>query len=387
MTPAYVGVDVAFAKKKALPVCICLRENGRLVPLPLRRHKLRPPRGGGNVATLDEAVVSQFARDARAYIARVARDEGLSIVRIGVDAPREYRAEERRRRASDAAMDRAGISCFATPSRSQFEQIRSKVGAHLAAGGAVSRLPHANQLWMLVGFALFRQLATLAECIEVFPQATARTIGAGQIHKFKAGGVSAQLAAAAKHTGWPSSGKPEPSFDDVCIGPAHDRLDAYLSAWVASLDESERVAFGDPPNDVIWVPRVEPGFHVPAPSLFRPVVEPVAAGSTPIRLRQTREATRESLPVPQGVLDPSGLTANDVAQRRVLCPACRSKVFSVWPYGWDAHAAHRCDGLSESDPVVRKREFKERFAELFRGGGGKSTSPMNASLRRRGNRQ
>ncbi len=155
MTLAYVGVDVAFAKKKALPVCICLREKGRLVPLPLRRHKLWPPRGGGNVATLDEALVSQFARDARAYIAGVAHDEGLSIVRIGVDAPREYRAEERRRRASDTAMYRANISCFATPSRSQFERIKGKVRAHLAAGGAVNRLPHANQLWMLVGFALF----------------------------------------------------------------------------------------------------------------------------------------------------------------------------------------------------------------------------------------
>ena len=33
-------------------------------------------------------------------------------------------------------------------------------------------------------------------------------------------------------------------------------LDAYLSAWVASLDQPERMPYGDPPGDVIWVPRV-----------------------------------------------------------------------------------------------------------------------------------
>ena len=368
MTPAYVGVDVAFAKKKALPVCICVRERGRLVPLPLRRHKLRPPRGSGNIATLDEAVVSQFARDARAYIARVARHEGLSIVRIGIDAPREYRAEQQQRRASDAALNRAGISCFATPSRSQFRQIKSKVRAHLAAGGAVNRLPHANQLWMLVGFALFRELVALAECIEVFPQATAQTIGAGQIHKFKVGGVAAQLAAVAKHTGWPSSRSPEPSSDDVCAGSAHDRLDAYLSAWVASLNESGRVAFGDPADDVIWVPRVEgTGFDPPAPSLFVQEVEAGVAGPVPLRPRQIQGTPQKFAPAPLGVIDPSGLAANDVAQRRVLCPACRSKVFAVWPYGWDTHAARRCAGLLEVDPIARKREFKTRFRMLFRG--------------------
>ena len=265
-------------------------------------------------------------------------------------------------------MHRANISCFATPSRSQFERIKGKVRAHLAAGGAVNRLPHANQLWMLVGFALFRELAALAECIEVFPQATARAIGAGQIHKFKAGGVAAQLAAAAKHTGWPSSRSPEPSFDDVCAGPAHDRLDAYLSAWVASLNEAERVAFGDPPDDVIWVPRVDgTGFGPSAPSLFMPAVEAVVSRPTPIRPRQTQGTPREFTPAALGVIDPSGLAADDVAQRRVLCPACWSKVFAVWPYGWNAHAAHRCAGLSEVDPVARKKEFKTRFRKLFRG--------------------
>ena len=71
-----------------------------------------------------------------------------------------------------------GISCIATPSRSDFKKIREKVAVHLRRGGRVARLPHSNQLWMLVGFALFQELSKLAECIEVFPQAIVRAIGA-----------------------------------------------------------------------------------------------------------------------------------------------------------------------------------------------------------------
>ena len=40
------------------------------------------------------------------------------------------------------------------------------------------------------------------------------------------------------------------------------------------------------------------------------------------------------------------LTVDDVVQERVLCPACRQKVFAMWPGGWDAHSAAPCAGLS-----------------------------------------
>ena len=152
-------------------------------------------------------------------------------------------------------MGGAGISYFTTPSRRKFIEIRCKASAHLVTGGYEAQMPHANQLWMLVGFELFRELAPLAECIEVFPQAIAHAIGAADTHKSKADGVAAQLAAASMHTGWPTAAQGGPSFEDICSGASHDRLDAYLSAWVASLDEPERLALGDPPGDVIWVPR------------------------------------------------------------------------------------------------------------------------------------
>jgi hypothetical protein len=42
----------------------------------------------------------------------------------------------------------------------------------------------------------------------------------------------------------------------IGFGHQHDRIDAYLSAWVASLEDQDREALGKPPDDVIWIPRL-----------------------------------------------------------------------------------------------------------------------------------
>lgn len=60
------------------------------------------------------------------------------------------------------------------------------------------------------------------------------------------------------------------------------------------------------------------------------------------------------------------LTAAEVVHRRVRCPACQEKVFERWPDGWDAHAAHRCQGLAAATEGGRKAEFRERYSHLFR---------------------
>src|SRR4051794_32243823 len=50
-TDAFVGIDVAVAKAKRLPVCVCVRGNGALEPLALRGSGLPlPPSLPGNVA-------------------------------------------------------------------------------------------------------------------------------------------------------------------------------------------------------------------------------------------------------------------------------------------------------------------------------------------------
>ena len=66
------------------------------------------------------------------------------------------------------------------------------------------------------------------------------------------------------------------------------------------------------------------------------------------------------------IINAEELAAPQVVGRRVLCPACRGLAFRSWPEGWDAHAAHRCRGLSAGDAKARKAEFKRRFEALFR---------------------
>lgn len=341
MTDAFVGIDVAFAKRKFLPVSICTWHDGRLEPRPLLKHPRKPPRGQGNVATLDDDCVARFALQAVEYVAEVCHDLGLTPRRIGIDAPRLPRSERATRRAAEIAMDRAGINCFTTPSASEFEDIRARVRHYLAAGGAQGRMPHANQLWMLVGFRLFREFSGLCECIEVFPQATVRVLGSGQLHKFKRGAVEAQLAEVSRHTGWPSGEANRTVLADIAFGPSHDCLDAYLSAWVAALDEDKRVAFGSPPDDVIWTPREGEARFEKAPIW---VSEPEAPAAPPI-------------PAPER---PAAVHAR-------LCPACGRHEFKRWPFGWDAHAAHRCSGLQAVDPEERKHEFRRRYDHLFGG--------------------
>jgi len=219
-----------------------------------------PPRGAGNAASLIPSTVSNFAAETATYLRNLEQYFGVRISGIAIDAPSGPRASDLKRRRAEQALDERGISCFATPSAKEFAEIRRKAAAHLSAGGSESQLPHANQLWMLVGFALFKRLRKDWECLEVFPQATVHALGASAIHKSKPGGVLAQLKAIAQRTGWPEPIS-ECSLKLAAYGPAHDALDAYMSAWVAGLPSEERAALGVPPDDAIWIPLVSPKSH------------------------------------------------------------------------------------------------------------------------------
>jgi hypothetical protein len=197
--------------------------------------------------------VSSRTRPFNSYI-EVERHFGVRIARVAIDAPSDPKSLGTKRRLAELALDARRISCITTPDEAQFTAIRAKATAHLAEGGAVARMPHANQLWMLVGFALFARLRNDWECLEVFPQATVALLG-GSLHKSKSDGLQAQLSAAAKWTGWPDP-PVTTALQPIGYGSRHDQLDAYLAAWVASLGPSEREALGTPPNDVIWVPRL-----------------------------------------------------------------------------------------------------------------------------------
>jgi hypothetical protein len=256
MRNAFTGIDVAFAKGKRLPVVVCVREGSRLVPLPLRNlREALPPRGRGNRIALDPEAVLMFARDTVEYLRTIESIHSLQIKRIAIDAPSCYKRDGIPRRAAEVAMDRLNISCFATPDRTEFDAIRAKANRHLTDGGPENRIPHANQLWMLVGFALFEVLKEHYECIEVFPQAIADALQARKVHKSKREGSSVQLSAVSRYSGWPTLGH-ESELLHIAFGSLHDKLDAYLSAWIASLPDEDCFACGDAPSDVIWIPNL-----------------------------------------------------------------------------------------------------------------------------------
>lgn len=231
--------------------------DSHLEPYPLRLNKsVLPPHGAGNARTLVPKDVARFCHATLEYLQGLERRCKIEIARIAIDAPSDPKQDGMWRRAAEVAMDRRGISCITTPSTNEFAEIRRRAQHHLNGGGAEARMPHANQIWMLVGFELFETLRPNYECLEVFPQATAFELGAAGLHKSKTEGALAQLTAASRYTNWP-----EPpalaQLEPIAYGAIHDKLDAYLAAWVAALEEHERIPLGKPPNDVIWIPRLE----------------------------------------------------------------------------------------------------------------------------------
>jgi hypothetical protein len=259
VTDAFAGIDVAFAKKKRLPLVVCTEVEGQLKPLPLRQFSLKPPAGRGNAKAIDDAALTVFAEETAAYLKEIEEHYGVKIRRIAIDAPSVPKVNGRKRRECECALDALGISCITTPSAEEFQQIRTKVIAHLAAGEPHTTISHANQLWMFVGFALFRRLSCEWPCLEVFPHAIAHALGASAISKKHSEGAFGQFSAVAKHTRWPAQLTEETmakELSGIGFGHQHDRIDAYLSAWVASLEDQDREALGKPPDDVIWIPRL-----------------------------------------------------------------------------------------------------------------------------------
>jgi Protein of unknown function (DUF429) len=205
----------------------------------------------GNRLAVDVDARRRFVTETVGYLAEVERQFNVQIGEVAIDAPR--RPSSGQRRAAELAMDREGISCIATPSDAEFESMPARIAKHLASGGSDARLPRANQLWMLVGFDLFTALSARYPCIEVFPNAIVRTIAPGAAHKSTLGGFQQQLLAVASAARWNHE-----ELVDAAYGSRHDKLDALMSAWIASLPASSRVAYGDGGLDTIWSVRASP---------------------------------------------------------------------------------------------------------------------------------
>lgn len=253
----YIGIDVAFAKKKRLPISVCEIIDGQFTALRLRREFDKPPAGRGNKAALDESQVKEYAELVVQWVRKLQKKQSLSVVQIAIDAPSNYCLPHLTRRLSEQALDKAGISCFATPTKTQFDEKISNSLEHLKLGGKLSRLPNANQLWMLVGFALFDALTTAGfDCVETYPQAIVHELKCSSQHKSTSEGLKGQIERVGAVLGY-SKKELTALLATMGYGSRHDKLDALLSAWVASLPKEHRKVFGAEPDDAIVVPNMD----------------------------------------------------------------------------------------------------------------------------------
>jgi predicted nuclease with RNAse H fold len=255
--PVYLGIDVACAIGKRLPICVVVVPPGYpLMPLTIPKHLAAAiPRGVGNEEITAVAPFRGAALGVVRAISQILGERRWHVERIAVDAPAAPPAAGSR--ASESELGRLGLSSFRTPTASAWTSIRQMCVDHLDSGGSASTLPHANKIWMLFGFELFASLkdGLAAEVIEVYPFAIVRALLPACQHKTTEQGYRDQLNAVAARTGWAPL-KLEARLKATVSGSRHDRLDAFMAAWIASIPPERRRAFGDAqrPDDAIWVP-------------------------------------------------------------------------------------------------------------------------------------
>jgi predicted nuclease with RNAse H fold len=251
----YVGIDVACAIGKRLPICV-VSAGYPLTPLTIpKRLAGAIPRGVGNKEITAVSPFREAARGVVSTIGQILDEMGWHVERTAVDAPAAPPATGSR--ASENELGRLGLSSFRTPAASAWAGIQEMCVDHLGSGGSAATLPHANKIWMLFGFELFASLKSglKAEVIEVYPFAIVRALLPACQHKTTEQGYRDQLNAVAARTGWEPQHL-EARLKATVPGSRHDRLDAFMAAWVASLPPERRRAFGDAqqPDDAIWVP-------------------------------------------------------------------------------------------------------------------------------------
>src|SRR5260370_41395261 len=93
---AYGGIDVACAKKKHLPLAVCVHSVGRLETMPLRDWSARPQLGEGNLMALKTEFQERFAEDTVRYLREVEAHFSVKIKRIAIDAPSDLGALTRK---------------------------------------------------------------------------------------------------------------------------------------------------------------------------------------------------------------------------------------------------------------------------------------------------
>lgn len=255
MASVFIGIDVACAKQKRLPICFARSTNGQLEPVELPKEMIGLiPRGLGNRAVLDANPFVEAATATASAVENICAQMGWSATRVAIDAPAAPSRSGTRQ--CEKALNAAGLSVFTTPTEEEWPVVLATCRTHLKDGHPLARLPHANKVWMLYGFELFRALKRKNfEVIEVYPFAIVHSLLARHPHKSTDEGFGMQLDVLAARTGWTSS-ELSTRLRRAVAGTRHDRLDAFMAAWVASLPRGRLEVYGNPGDmsDAVWVP-------------------------------------------------------------------------------------------------------------------------------------
>lgn len=142
--PVFIGIDVACAVKKQLPVCV-VSAGGQLAPLSIPKVLMgKITRGAGNREVTAEAPFRKSAQDVASALKLIAKEMGWRIERLAVDAPAAPPVMGSR--LSENELGRAGLSSFRTPAKADWLGIREKCINHLRGGGRPATLPYANMI-------------------------------------------------------------------------------------------------------------------------------------------------------------------------------------------------------------------------------------------------
>jgi hypothetical protein len=137
-------------------------------------------------------------------------------------------------------------------------------------------------------------------------------------------------------------------FGDSATG--EDAFDAFIGALGMIEAVRNPARFRAPTDPAVlsvegWILGMDS--NVPARSAF---------------IKQNADEIRPGVPIRKAEFastKPAGVTSASGSSR--LCPACKTKVFSRWPFGWDAHASHTCLGIEGDTPEERKRAYRNLY--------------------------
>ena len=107
----YVGIDVACAKGKRVPLCFVNYQGNQLVPQPITAElRRRIPKGLGNVEIKSEHPFRLSADALASALVEIAAERDWNIRCVAIDAPAA--PPEQGTRSCERELSKAGISCF-----------------------------------------------------------------------------------------------------------------------------------------------------------------------------------------------------------------------------------------------------------------------------------